>query len=77
VPTYNSLDELLEVGRDVVSSAIDNHALDIQAELIQDFFWMRLDYPEETHHHFSRYDAPALPTSMQSHQDTEKFNYAV
>jgi hypothetical protein len=76
VPTYNSLDELLEAGREVVSSAIDNRAQDIQAELIHDFFWMRLDYPNETHHHFFRYDASAFPEPMHQ-QDMEKFDYAV
>lgn len=77
VPTYSSLDELLEVGYDVITSAIENRALDIQAELLRDFFWMRLDYPEETHHHFFQYDATVVPTQVPVHREEEKLDYAV
>ncbi len=77
IPTYNSLEELLEVARDVVDSAIENRAQDIRAELLRDFFWMRLDYPEEAHHHFFQYDATVTPTHLPMHREAEKYNYAV
>lgn len=77
VPTYSSLDELLEVGCDVVHSAIESRALDIQAELLRDFFWIRLDYPEETHHHFFQYDATIAPTRHPVHREAEEYDYAV
>jgi len=77
VPKYGSLDELLTVGRDVVVSAIDNRALDIQAELIQDFYWIRVDYAEEMHHYFFRYDTNTVPTHMPTSHETEQFDWAV
>jgi hypothetical protein len=77
VRTYDSLEGLLEEGREVVASAIDNRALDIQAELIQDFFWMRLEYPEETHHHFFRHEANIAPMFMPVAKDVERLDYAV
>ena len=77
VPTYGSLDDLLQVGRDVVSTAIDNRAMDIQAELIQDFFWMRLEYAEETHHHFFKYCADPVSTQIKAYKEREEFDYAV
>ena len=57
IPTFSSLEELVEVGNDIIASAINNRAQDIQAELMQDFFWMRLDFQTESHHHFFRYEA--------------------
>jgi len=63
VPTFSSLEELLDAGNEIIASAINNRAQDIQAELVHDFFWMRLDFPTESHHHFFRYEAAA----MQSH----------
>jgi hypothetical protein len=77
VPTYCSLDELLEVGCEVVRTAIKNRALDIQAELLQDFFWIRLDYPEEAHHHFFQYDATVSPTRLPVGRNEEEYDCAV
>jgi hypothetical protein len=60
VPTFSTLEELLEVSGEIIISAINNRAQDIQAELVQDFFWMRLDFGRVSHHHFFRYEvAPA------------------
>ncbi|MBN1571486.1 MAG: hypothetical protein JXA73_26860 [Acidobacteria bacterium] len=61
VPTFRSLEDLTELGNEMIASAINNRAQDIRAELVQDFFWMRLDYPTQSHHHFFRY----LPTPVQ------------
>ncbi len=60
VPTFGSLEELLDVGNEIIASAINNRAQDIQAELAHDFFWVRLDFPTESHHHFFRYEAAAV-----------------
>lgn len=77
LPTYGSLDELLEVGRKIVLRAIDRHAMDIQAELLHDFFWIRLDFQEEAHHHFFRYDAAPDPADMPAGRETDAMKYAV
>jgi hypothetical protein len=58
VPTFSSLDELIQIANQIVATAINQRARDIQAELVQDFFWVRLDFPSESHHHFFR-NAPA------------------
>ena len=76
VPTYDSLDELLDIGREIISLAIDNRAQDIQAELINDFFWMRLELPEETHHHFFRYEAETFSGRL-TERPYEELQYAV
>jgi hypothetical protein len=55
VPAYSSLGELIAIGNDIVAAAIDQRAQDIQAELLQDFFWVRLDFLLESHHHFYKY----------------------
>jgi hypothetical protein len=55
VPTYGSLGELIEIGNEIIATAINQRAQDIQAELLQEFFWMRLDFPSESHHHFFKY----------------------
>jgi hypothetical protein len=57
VPTFGSLDELLEVGNEMIATAIDSRADDIRAELVQDFFWLRMDFEAESHHYFFRYIA--------------------
>jgi hypothetical protein len=57
VPTFSSLEDLIEAGNGIISTAINNRAQDIRAELVQDFFWIRLDFPMESHHHFFRYVA--------------------
>jgi hypothetical protein len=55
VPTFSSLEDLIEVGNEMIATAIDARAQDIQAELVPEFFWVRLDFPTESHHHFFRY----------------------
>ena len=54
VPTFSSLEELIHIGNTIIATAINQRAQDIQAELVQDFFWVRLDFPMESHHHFFR-----------------------
>jgi hypothetical protein len=55
VPTYSTLEELMDIGNEIIATAINQRAHDIQAELLQDFFWVRLDFPSESHHHFFSY----------------------
>jgi hypothetical protein len=55
VPTFSSLDDLMEVGNEMIATAINHRAQDVRAELVQDFFWMRLDFPSESHHHLFRF----------------------
>jgi hypothetical protein len=57
VPTFGSREDLIELGDSMVSAAIRNRAQNIQAELVQEFFWVRLDFSSESHHHFFRYVA--------------------
>ncbi len=77
IPTFSSLDELIQVGNEMVVSAINNRAEDIQAELLQDYFWMRLDFTSKSHHHFFRYvQNPA--EDLETASETELvYNYAV
>jgi len=58
VPTFGTVEDLVELGNEMIATAINHRALDIQAELAQDFFWVRLDFPSESHHHFFRYVSP-------------------
>jgi hypothetical protein len=55
IPTFSSLEDLVEIGHQMVATAINQRAQDIQAELVPDFFWVRLDFPSESHHHIFRY----------------------
>jgi hypothetical protein len=55
VPTFSSLEDLIELGGEMVATAVSHRAQDIQAELVQDFFWVRLDFSSESHHHFFRF----------------------
>jgi hypothetical protein len=57
VPTFESLEDLTRVGRDVVMAAINQHAQNIQAELFRHLFWIRLDFPSEFHHYFYRFSS--------------------
>jgi hypothetical protein len=57
LPTYSSLDDLIEAGDGIIATAISQKAQDIRAELVQDFLWVRLDLPAESHHHLFRYQA--------------------
>jgi hypothetical protein len=58
VPTFASIEDLIDVGNEIIASAINHRALDVQAELVQDIIWIRLDFPSECHHHFFRFRPP-------------------
>lgn len=58
-PTFGSLEELIDLGNDMVSLALEQRAQDIQAELVDDFFWIRFDFWSASHHHFFRYESAA------------------
>jgi hypothetical protein len=72
VPTFSTLEDLLEASREIISSAINNRAQDIQAELVQDFFWIRLDFASVSHHHFFRYEI--APAHLQDHDPESQFD---
>lgn len=55
VPTYSSLEELLEIGRDLAATAASQRAVNIQAELLEEFFWVRLDFGPKSRHLFYRH----------------------
>jgi hypothetical protein len=54
-PAFSSLNDLVDIGSEIISAAIDSRALDIRAELGQEFFWVRLDFESEFHHYFHRF----------------------
>jgi hypothetical protein len=66
LPTFSSVEDLIEVGNDIIATAINHSALDIRAELVQDLFWIRLDLPTESHHHLFRYQATQAGTYEQA-----------
>ncbi|HSW38175.1 MAG TPA: hypothetical protein VLL97_01635, partial [Acidobacteriota bacterium] len=57
IPAFSSLEELVEICNATAATAIEQRALDINAELAQDFFWIRIDFPSEAHHYFYRFVA--------------------
>jgi hypothetical protein len=60
VPTFSSLEDLTTAGHEVVVTAINHRAQNIQAELFRHLFWIRLDFPSKSHHYFFRFtSAPA------------------
>jgi len=70
LPTFSSLEDLIGMGNEIIAAAINRRALDIRAELVQDFFWIRLDLPTESHHHIFRYMAnPAATDERTLHKD--------
>jgi hypothetical protein len=77
VPTFGSLDDLIEIGREMIGTAIEHRAIDIQAELLQDFFWMRLDFESESHHHFFRYSSTPAQHQLPVTESEAAFDYAV
>lgn len=75
LPTFSSLEDLIEVGNEIIAIAINNRAQDIRAELVQDLFWMRLDMPTESHHHLFRYRAVQAGTSEQALENEMAVGY--
>ena len=64
-PAFSSLEDLLDIGSEIISAAVQMRALDIRAELGQEFFWVRLDFESEFHHYFHRFslEPSMLPKS--------------
>ncbi len=59
-PVYRSLDDLLELGRRLLVTAADMRADNVQAELLDDCFWARVDSGMRSRHLFHRYAAARL-----------------
>lgn len=74
--TFSSLEDLMEIGNQIIATAINNRAQDMQAELVQDFFWVRLDFTSESHHYFFRYLLPADQTRELTHERAIAVGYA-
>ncbi len=55
VPTYSSLSDLLEIGRELLVSAANQRADNLQVELLEDFLWARIDVGARTQHVFCRH----------------------
>ncbi len=70
VPTYSTLDDLLEITRKLLSTAANQRADNIQAELLDDFFWARIDSGSTSSHLFCRHSPSPLheAVSVQAHR---------
>ncbi len=77
VPTFDSFEDLSEIANEMIGTAIESRAQDIQAELVQDFFWVRLDFPTESHHHFFRYRSHAPQPRMPVYPREAASGYGV
>jgi hypothetical protein len=75
-PAFSSLDELQKISNEIVAAAIDRRALNIRAELVRDFFWMRLDFPSESHHHLIRYLSPHARNNERVSEEGIAVGYA-
>jgi hypothetical protein len=76
VPTYGSAEELVAIGNEMIATAINQRALDIRAELFPEFFWMRLDFPSESHHHLFRYVSDSVRNYEQEFKRDMAMDYA-
>ena len=77
VPVFSSMDELIEAGNEIVVTAVEKRAEDIRAELLQDLFWMRVDYASESHHYFFRYISTPMEDLAPAPGNELVFNYAI
>ena len=64
-PTYNSLEELLEIGKDLAATAVNQKVENIQAELLEEFLWARLDFGPKSRHLFYRHASALFPDRLQ------------
>jgi hypothetical protein len=58
IPTYNNVHDLLDLAESIIRTAADQRAKNIQFELVEDFFWVRLDYDRTSHHRVYKYQQP-------------------
>jgi hypothetical protein len=65
-PTFSSLEDVIDIGSEIITTAVEQRALDIRAELGQEFFWVRLDFETEFRHYFHRFSSemPLLQESL-------------
>ena len=65
MPSYGALDELLTIGHNLVGTAIEHHAENVQMELLADLFWARFDFHDTCHHFvYRRIRPPAQERQM-------------
>ncbi len=55
VPSFRSLDELQVLVKTIIGTAVDRRADNIQAELLEDYLWVRVDAGIKTDHYFCRH----------------------
>ncbi len=60
-PTYSTLEGLLEIGRSILRSALNRRATNVQFELLENFFWTRIDCEGAVQHQFYRYQDARVP----------------
>jgi hypothetical protein len=71
-PVFSLLDEFVEILRDIVSAAVSHKATNLQAELLEKYFWARLDNGSGPRHYFYRYiSSPAQSEAAQVAGDAE------
>jgi hypothetical protein len=58
LPTYSNANDLVDLAESIITSAADQRARNVQFELVEDFFWARLDYDRSSHHRVFRYQHP-------------------
>jgi len=76
-PSFRSREDLVAIGSEIISTAIDQKALDIQAELVPDFFWARLEFSTEAHHYFYRFNSIPEQYPVAIEMPEEQMPYAV
>jgi MshEN domain len=54
VPTFCSVEELVEAGQEIIATAIDERADNIQAELLEELFWVRIDLGDQSENFYFR-----------------------
>jgi len=74
-PVFSSLEEFVEILRDIVSDAVNQKAANLQAELLEKYFWARLDIGSRSRHYFYRYLSTA--TQTEAAQPMADQEYAV
>jgi hypothetical protein len=54
-PGFSSLDDLMEILKNIISDAIARKALNCQIELLESYLWARLDFTSLFEHYFYQY----------------------
>jgi hypothetical protein len=63
-PSYSCLGDLLQIGRELLASAVDQRATNIRLELLEDFLWVRIDSRSGSRHVLCRHAMDPLPGQL-------------